>query len=315
MKPYFSIIIPLYNKQNHIKHTINTVINQSFKDFEIIVVNDGSTDKSQDIVSNINESRISIFTIKNQGVSFARNFGVKKTTSDRIVFLDADDSWETNHLETLFNLYQEYPSCGLYCTAYQKKIKHKIIPSTYNSIPKITDWSGIIPDFFEASFINCIAWTSAVSIPKRAFIAVHGFDESITLGAGEDTDLWIKLAINYPVAFTNTVTATHNLYAENRISNSSTSLRNFINLDNYEAAARDNKSLKKYIDLNRFALALKYKVDRNELKFKEHQSKIDFKNLNWKQKLILKCNRTLLITAKNIQVFLQQSNLFLSSFK
>ncbi|WP_066224786.1 glycosyltransferase family A protein [Formosa haliotis] len=315
MKPYFSIVIPLFNKEKHIKPTIQNVLNQSFNDFEIIVVNDGSTDSSLEVVNSIKDSRLKIFSIKNQGVSFARNFGVSKINSDRIVFLDADDSWETHHLEDLFNLYQNYPDCGLYCTAYQKQLNTTIIPSTYNTIPKQDNWNGIVKDYFEASFINSIAWTSAVSIPKSAFMAVGGFNESITFGAGEDTDLWIKLALNYPVAFTNTVSATHNLFADNRISNSNTNKRQFINLDTYEAEALQNKSLKKYLDINRFAIAIQYKLAKNSAKFLSHKQKIDLRNLNSKQRFLLQCNRFVLVLLLHTKTLLHACNINLSAFK
>lgn len=87
--PFFSVVIPLYNKENYIQDTIESALNQTFADFEIIVVNDGSTDESLDIVENNNDSRIKTHSIKNSGVSRARNIGIQKAKSDYIVFLDA----------------------------------------------------------------------------------------------------------------------------------------------------------------------------------------------------------------------------------
>ncbi|QYS90674.1 glycosyltransferase family 2 protein [Flavobacterium covae] len=90
----FSVIIPLYNKENYIYNTLISVINQTYTYFEIIIVNDGSTDKSLEIVKNINDSRIKIFEQNNKGVSSARNLGIKNATGSLIAFLDADDLWK-----------------------------------------------------------------------------------------------------------------------------------------------------------------------------------------------------------------------------
>ena len=103
----FSIIIPVYNKGNHIQNTINSVLNQTNQDFEIIVVNDGSTDHSLDVIKSINDKRIKLFTLENKGVSHARNFGLTKASSEFIAFLDADDYWLPNHLETFLILYNK----------------------------------------------------------------------------------------------------------------------------------------------------------------------------------------------------------------
>ena len=100
----FSIIIPLYNKEKDIKKTLKSVLNQSFEDFEIIIINDGSTDNSEEIVKSIIDKRIFLYTKNNEGVSIARNYGVEKATSGFIAFLDADDYWHPNHLENLHTL-------------------------------------------------------------------------------------------------------------------------------------------------------------------------------------------------------------------
>ena len=89
--PKFSIIIPLYNKEKDIETTINSVLNQTFTNYEVILVDDGSTDNSYKVVSDIEDSRIQIFKKENQGVSKARNYGVSKAKTEYIAFLDADD--------------------------------------------------------------------------------------------------------------------------------------------------------------------------------------------------------------------------------
>lgn len=301
MAAYFSIIIPLYNKEKHIRATIESVLAQTFTDYEIIVVNDGSTDKGQAIVNSIKDKRLRLFNLKNQGVSHARNYGISKATSRLIVFLDADDLWKTNHLQNLKSLYEAFPNCGLYATAYAKQYHKTTIRSVYKNIPTSPAWMGIVNDFFESSLINCIAWTSAVMIPKSTLEVVGTFDENITLGAGEDTDLWIRIAIQYPVAFSNTVTATHVLHAQNRVSNYDANRRQFINLDTYENTAKTNENLKRFLDLNRFSIAIQYKLADNDSKARSLIENIDPVHLSNKQRALLKLNRRSLkiaLTAK-----------------
>jgi len=315
MSAFFSIVIPLYNKEHFIVQTIESVLAQSFQDFEIIVVNDGSTDASLEKLHTIQNPKLKVFTIKNRGVSHARNYGIKKASSDYIVFLDADDIWLNNHLEELKQLLEAYPNCGLYANAYEERIGKTIIPSNYKNIPNTKNWKGIVEDYFDASIYSSIAWTSAVMVPKKILEAVNRFDEKITLGAGEDTDLWIKIALKYPVAFNNKVTAIYNLHADNRISNSNTNSRNFIDLDKYEAEAKNNASLKKYLDINRFSIALQYKLAGNKKNMHAYLKHLDKNNLNYKQRFLLNCNRSLLVLLKKSQNFLRRFQVNLSSFK
>src|SRR5690606_35592492 len=113
-------IIPLYNKERHIKSTIESVLAQTFQDFEIIIVNDGSTDNSEALVNSISDPRIKYFKQENKGVSTARNFGIEKSSAKLIAFLDADDYWYPNHLNHLKTLFETFPGCGIYATGYEK---------------------------------------------------------------------------------------------------------------------------------------------------------------------------------------------------
>lgn len=314
MQPFFSIVIPVYNKENFIVQTLTSVFNQTFGDYEIVIVNDGSTDNSLEKIEAIEDSRITIHTTKNQGVSKARNFGIQNAQADYICFLDADDTWKPNHLATLKQLIDHYPTCGLYCTAYEKNHANHIEKSVYINIPE-TPWSGLVKHYFESSLINCIAWTSTVCIPKETFGSVGYFDPNITLGAGEDTDLWMRIALNHSVAFDNTVTGTHNLQAENRISNSNTNSRQFIDLDQYERFTDKHQGLKQYLDINRFSIALQYKLAGNKNKAQELIDKIDRHNLSFKQQLLLKLPKMVLNGLKNIQTSLTRTGLYLTPFK
>lgn len=97
-KPYFSVVIPAYNAANHIKRTLESVVQQSFSDFEIIIVNDGSTDNTTAVIKEMADSRISIIEIENSGVSVARNTGIRQAKGKYIAFLDSDDIWHPDRL-------------------------------------------------------------------------------------------------------------------------------------------------------------------------------------------------------------------------
>lgn len=315
MSPLFSVIIPLYNKENYIENTIKSVLAQSFSDFEVVIVNDGSTDNSEAIVNYFNDSRIRFFTIENHGVSYARNFAIKKAEGKLIAFLDADDIWYTHHLEDLKKLYDYYPNCGLYCKAYLKKNRNATIKPHFKKIPKQLNWMGIVEDYFESSLINCIAWTSAVAIPKKKINSIGFFDTAITLGAGEDTDLWLRIALKYPVAFYNKISAIHNLHAENRLSKLNTNNRKFLNLDKYNILSEGNKSLKVYLDINRFSIAIQYKLVGNTVKANEYIEKIHKTNLNKKQRFLLSFNTPFLKLFFNVKNYLCKHNIPFSIYK
>ena len=104
-----SVIIPLYNKEKQIAKTLQTVLNQTYQNFEIVIVNDGSTDRSVDEVKKFLNSRIRLINQKNGGVSAARNRGIKEAKGEYLAFLDADDIWQNNYLQTQIDLICKYP--------------------------------------------------------------------------------------------------------------------------------------------------------------------------------------------------------------
>ncbi|GGF44836.1 glycosyltransferase family 2 protein [Echinicola rosea] len=189
----FSVVIPLYNKEENITRTLASVREQTFTDFEIVIVNDGSTDKSVEKVAEIVDDRIKLYHKKNGGVSDARNYGIKKSNNRYIAFMDADDLWKPNYLEEMAKLIQEYPEAGMYNCAHSTIYKGK----TYDMNHDIN--KGIIENYFATSLKYVIAWTSATIVPKDVFDKVGGFP--VGMISGEDVYTWAKIAIQYPVAF------------------------------------------------------------------------------------------------------------------
>lgn len=104
-----SVVIPLYNKERQIANTLHTVFAQTFTDYEIVIVDDGSTDRSAEIVAAMHDKRIRLIRQKNAGVSAARNRGISEARGEFIALLDADDEWKPDYLATQMHLAETYP--------------------------------------------------------------------------------------------------------------------------------------------------------------------------------------------------------------
>jgi len=113
-----SVVIPLYNKHNTIGRTVQSILNQTVQPYEIVVVNDGSTDGSEKLIENLNNPLISLRSQSNSGVSMARKKGIEEAKGDWIAFLDADDEWLDEQIATYLNLIEKNPEARLVATAY-----------------------------------------------------------------------------------------------------------------------------------------------------------------------------------------------------
>lgn len=310
-----SVVIPLYNKEKDIAETLKSLLSQSFKDFEVIIINDGSTDNSESVVKKFNDKRIRFFSKENEGVALTRNLGVEKATTNHIVFLDADDYWYPFHLENVYHLISKFPNEKWYATAYEKKHNKKLTTSMISPIMKKENWAGIVDDYFKNSLIDALAWTSAVCMKKKFFQKLNGFDATITNGAGEDTDLWLRAALESPLVFSTRISARHNLDGSNRISLTPTKQRIFMDLDKYEISAKENPYLKKYLDVNRFSFAIQHKLAKDNESFENYVKNINPKNLTSKQHFLLKQSRSALLGMKNIKFLMESLGIRLTAFK
>lgn len=192
--PKFSIIIPLYNKEAYVRKALESVVAQTYRDFELIIVDDGSTDNSMEVVRGlkIEDRRLKILTQGNSGVAVARNNGVAVSKGEYVCFLDADDWWEPTFLEEMDRLIMEYPDAGLYATnyVYYKPGKTHValdLGRGYMNYPEAY-LHGEMP---VTSITTCM--------PRRVFDEMGGFPVGIKLG--EDFLLWAKTALHYKVAY------------------------------------------------------------------------------------------------------------------
>ena len=210
-----SVVIPLYNKALHIERTIRSVLNQSVTNYEVIVIDDGSTDGGGDLVLNFNDSRIRLIRQENRGVTGARNRGISEARGELIAFLDADDEWKPGFLEEILALRNSFPTAGAFATAYdlitpegnlKKYPKRNILP---NGLRR-----GLIPNYLRAA-LQYPVWISAFSAPKTILLEVGGFAYGRVLF--EDVDVFLKISLIYPVAWSYQHLAIYYQNATNRM--------------------------------------------------------------------------------------------------
>lgn len=192
----FSIVIPLYNKEPYVEKTLRSVLVQTFSDYEIIVVNDGSKDDSLEVAKRVLEGvkNVTIINQENVGVSTARNNGIAVAKGEYICILDADDWWEPTFLEEMNKLIQEHPEAGLYCTNYYYVHNGK-------STVKLDIPTGYFNYCKEYARTLCMIATSSCCCNKAILVEMNGFKPYLKLG--EDFDLWIRIALKYRTAILN----------------------------------------------------------------------------------------------------------------
>ena len=187
--PLISVIIPVSNGERTIKETIDSVLNQTFLDFELIVINDGSQDSTLKIVSSILDPRLKVFSYPNAGLAATRNRGVSHASGEYISFIDADDLWTPDKLEAQFKALQANPQAAVAYswTDWIDESGQFLRPGGHISVKGDVFATLLVRDFVESG--------SNPLIRTEALAEVGGFDES--LPAVEDWDMWLRLAAGY----------------------------------------------------------------------------------------------------------------------
>lgn len=212
---FFSVIIPLFNKEDYIARAINSVLNQTFENFEIVIIDDGSTDGGKKVVEQFSEEKVKYHFQPNSGVSSARNNGTRFAKFDYVVFLDSDDTWDRSFLEELSLLILRYPEAKLYGInqffEYNNGEKFHIDYSKSLSGSQY----GILIDYFQvfAEYGKSPFSNSSCCFHRETFIAENGYKVGVSLT--EDSDLWCRFALKYKIAFCNKPLATYYIETPN----------------------------------------------------------------------------------------------------
>ncbi len=213
-----SVVIPLFNKVDHIRRAVESVLQQSRRPEEVLVIDDGSTDGGERVVQEY-ASSVSLIRRPHRGVSAARNFGIEAAKGETIAFLDADDAWKPRFLEKVTVLLERFPQACAAASAYDFLTKPgQISQFRFAGVPK-HPWQGII-DYFA-----CIAAKGVPPLCASGLIArkamlrkIGGFPVGVRWG--EDHDTWARLALACDIAFTTDILFTVNVIATNRATNS-----------------------------------------------------------------------------------------------
>ena len=290
----FSVIIPLYNKAPYVEKAIRSVLSQTFTDYELIVMDDGSMDDSYSIALNAIEGcgNSHIYRQKNSGVSMARNNGVALSQGRYLCFLDADDWWEPTFLEEMSKLIEEFPDAGIYGTNYTivNETKHK------TRVAPIGVEAG-----FEKGYINyCQVYAKtlampltsiSVSVPRSVFNELGGFSTNLDLG--EDFDLWIRIALKNRVVLLNKPLSNYNQDVDPTYRGTHRGKHHprnpdkhyLWNIDYLEVEEKRNPDLKLLIDKLRAYTLMHYYLDpKFRSRAKTELAKIDWDSLPSKVK-------------------------------
>lgn len=263
--PHFSIIMPLYNKAPYVRKAVESVVGQTFEDWELIVVDDCSTDGGGNIVAEFTDSRIRLVRLEeNGGVGAARNRGVAASSAPHICFLDADDWWEATFLEEIAGLIGRHHDAGIYGTGYWivKHGQHRMAPI------------GVDKGFSEGEINYCQVYAKklcmpltsiSICMPRMVFDEAGGFPTNIKLG--EDFILWLKVALNNKVVLLNkplanynqdvdvTYRGTHHLHEPQK--------HMLWQLEEYKHLEKTNNEYKQLIDNLRTYSLMNYLLDRH----------------------------------------------------
>ncbi|MDO8938539.1 MAG: glycosyltransferase [Methylicorpusculum sp.] len=204
--PTISVIMPCFNAENHLQSSISSILEQTFSNFELLIVNDGSTDKSISIAKSFNDSRIKIINQNNQGVCNARNNAISIASGEYIAFQDADDTWHKSCLDELYNALKMHPDavlayCGWQNVGLPGPRGEPFIPPDYENENKLINL-----------FENCLWPINACLTKKRAIVDAGGFDKRFK--TSEDYLLWLKIAKDQSIILVPKILAFYNHHGE-----------------------------------------------------------------------------------------------------
>lgn len=291
---HISIVIPLYNKQNSIAATLQSVFAQTYTNYEVIVVDDGSTDNSfavaKQVIGERLEVRGKVIQKANGGVCSARNLGIQEAKYDYIALLDGDDQWDEHYLEEQVKLIQDFPEAKLWGINFAELSKGELIRKLPTGFPD--GYRGYVENYFQMpGRISDLYCSSSVVISKEVFERVGYFDERIKYS--EDIDMWYRIIANYPVAFYDQYMAWYLYDAENRAMNRTRPLRYWLPyfVDKYkDDRFKHNRVFYQWImrwSANRIRNV--YFEDRSQYADAcEAKKRLDYTVLPWKYNILLK---------------------------
>ena len=216
MAPIFSVVIPTYNQADYLKVALQSVLDQTLRDFEVVVVNNYSADHTLEAIGEFNDPRVQVINYRNHGIiAAARNVGIKAAVGEYVSFLDSDDTWYPNKLQKVAEAIETDPQVGLVCHDQDLVQEGRVARQThYGPTPEFQDdmWGHVL-------FICNGPSTSATTVARSCLNEVGCFSENPVFVTAEDYDLWIRLAKVCRFRFLPDVLGTHHYHAASASSN------------------------------------------------------------------------------------------------
>ncbi len=311
--PYFSVVMPLYNKEAFVADAVRSVLAQNFADFELLIVDDASTDASLHVAESIDDPRIRIIRHeKNKGLSAARNTGIKNAAAKFVAFLDADDLWLPMFLEKIVSLVEEFPQASIFATGYLEQRRGINAAPLKINLEVAKGSALVLPDYFEAALYQPPYWFGSAAVRKSAFDQAGYFDETITFG--EDTDWNIRANLLLKAAYLHEPHAIYRIDSQNQITGSRLGGRYITDFSKYETNNPNYPSLKKFLYANRYFLAMAYKMEGSKKEFTLLRGQIDARNLSAAQKMMLGMPRPLAALLQKAKRWVLRRGIRLTAF-
>lgn len=226
-----SVVIPLYNKEKSIVSTLQSVIDQTYTDWECIVVNDGSTDNSLEVVKNfveglkIKDWRLKIVSKPNGGVCSARNRGIQEAKGEFVALLDGDDLWDKEYLAEQVKMIEYFPEAVMWGINFAEISEGKLVRKLATALPD--GYRGYVENYFQMKGrVSDLFCSSSVVIRRKVFDKLGLFDERIKYA--EDTDMWWRIIATHKVAFYDKYMVFYRFDAENRALKRTIRLKHFL---------------------------------------------------------------------------------------
>jgi glycosyltransferase involved in cell wall biosynthesis len=304
--PIFSIVIPLYNKANFILATLKSVSDQTFENYEIIVINDGSTDESLSKIEALKLPKLSIHTQENKGLSAARNRGVTLARGQYVALLDADDIWKPTYLKSMFKLIENYPNHQIFGCTYKESRNGRLMDIHTSFEAQLNQESYVLDDFFSANYKQFIVDQSSL-IFDRNFIKTHTFNEHIDVS--EDVDYYLNYFASQQIIFLNRSLMIKTYDDNDQLSSSKISKKRVPDLEHYKTRYSSNTSIQKYIDIQLYKLAIKYTYENNKSKRQKCMTQINPLHLSMKQRLLLKSPKWIMLGLRKLKFLALKLNI------
>ena len=236
--PYFSVVIPVHNKLPHLERTLNSVLKQTFQDFEIILIDDASSDGSTEKIQTFLNHRTRSYRrdLPGPGGYAGRNLGIEKANGTWVAFLDADDEWLPDHLENMHALSQQFSQVYFMGCGWQQKERHTVKTDSYTNTHSGSGNHLItVQDYLELSLSNRRpVWTSIACVKKTSEIAPELFPAESGAKRGGDLYAWLKLVCHHrEMAWSEHIGGIYHLDSTNMVTKGAKASPQLMSKDNF----------------------------------------------------------------------------------